>query len=93
MLQGVLIMIIPHAKPGSSIRNKTGNWKVMQPVLDKSKCIKCALCQFYCPEVCISGMESGVKDFPKFDNEYCKGCGICANVCPKAAINMEKEGK
>ena len=43
-------MIIPHAKPGTSISNKTGEWKAFRPIIDESKCIKCGICQKMCPE-------------------------------------------
>lgn len=86
-------MLIPHSKPGTSLKNKTGGWKVTKPVLIKEKCIKCTFCQFYCPENCISGTEKNPKEFPKFNYDYCKGCGICAQVCPKKAIKMVKEEK
>jgi len=70
--------------PGSFVENKTGSWATFQPKIDKTKCINCEFCWFYCPEGCISRSPEGLK----VDKEYCKGCGICANECPKKAIEM-----
>ena len=36
-------------EPGSSVRNKTGGWRMMRPVIDKSKCIGCGKCWTFCP--------------------------------------------
>ena len=76
-------------KPGSSIKNKTGGWRSMKPVIDQKKCIKCGKCWVNCPAGSID------KKSGKFVINYdmCKGCGICAKVCPVKAIHMEKEEK
>jgi len=74
---------------GSSIRYKTGNWRALKPTLDSSKCIKCLLCWFYCPEPAIIRRED---DSVEIDYNYCKGCGICAHECPVKAITMVEEG-
>jgi pyruvate ferredoxin oxidoreductase delta subunit len=74
------------SEPGSTLRNKTGSWRTLHPVIDYKKCIKCGLCWTFCPDAAIS------KDF-KINYDYCKGCGICASVCPVKAIVMEKEKK
>lgn len=73
-------------EPGSTIKNKTGSWRTLRPVIDKSKCRKCGMCWMYCPDGAID---------EKFDvnYDYCKGCGICTNTCPFNAIKMEKEEK
>ena len=65
---------------------KTGNWRAIRPVVDESKCIKCGLCETYCPDGCVE-LDEGVS----FDLEYCKGCGICAEECPREAISMVRE--
>jgi len=65
--------------------NKTGCWRALTPVIDYKKCINCALCWKYCPEICID-LDKDNK--PKIILEYCKGCGICAYECPKKAIEM-----
>jgi pyruvate ferredoxin oxidoreductase delta subunit len=53
------------------------------------KCIKCGLCQIYCPEGTVLLRED---EEVVFDYRYCKGCGVCANECPVNAIGMEREG-
>lgn len=72
---------------------KTGDWRFMQPVVDKEKCIGCQTCVPVCPEASIV-MEK-YAEFPKekaeIDLEYCKGCGVCAAVCPVKAITMKKQ--
>lgn len=76
--------------PGNASNLRTGDWRSMKPVLDEEKCIKCGLCEVYCPEFCISEDAEG---FFKPDFYYCKGCGICAYECPKDAISMVMEEK
>jgi 2-oxoacid:acceptor oxidoreductase delta subunit (pyruvate/2-ketoisovalerate family) len=73
-------------EPGSTVKNKTGGWRIMVPIRDAKKCTKCGFCWMYCPEGCID------KEFVA-DLDYCKGCGICAKECPFGAIKMEKEKK
>ena len=69
---------------GSSVKNRTGNWRSKKPVVDASKCIGCGQCAAFCPEPCI-----GIKDKKSvIDYDYCKGCGICASVCPLKCISM-----
>ncbi len=70
---------------GNAAQLKTGDWKTLHPVTDQEKCIKCGMCQVYCPEFCIHEDSEG---FYPADLYYCKGCGICANECPKKAISM-----
>lgn len=80
-------MKLPISKPSTAAANKTGDWKTFKPVVDPEKCIKCGICQRFCPEG-IMGKE-GTLSTPDLD--YCKGCGICANECPKKAITMVEE--
>jgi 2-oxoacid:acceptor oxidoreductase delta subunit (pyruvate/2-ketoisovalerate family) len=77
------------AEAGNSVLYKTGGWRALKPVLDQSKCIRCLLCWFYCPEPAIKRRED---DSVEIDYDYCKGCGICANECPAKAIAMVEEG-
>jgi len=78
----------PAGKMGmaSMVENKTGSWKVFQPIYDKEKCTMCLVCWWACPEGCIYRTDDKIS----FDMEYCKGCGICANECPADAIEMER---
>ncbi len=87
-----------HNLPGGSLKNKTGEWRTFRPVVDKSRCINCAVCESYCPEGCILQLDSAKTKIPSLkgkyyeaDLDYCKGCGICAEVCPVKCISMEKE--
>ncbi|MEF2146014.1 MAG: 4Fe-4S binding protein [Desulfovibrionaceae bacterium] len=76
--------------PGNASKLKTGDWRTLIPVLSEEECIKCGMCEIYCPEFCIAVRED---EFYRPDFDYCKGCGICANICPKDAIRMVIEEK
>ncbi|NOZ58631.1 MAG: 4Fe-4S dicluster domain-containing protein [Euryarchaeota archaeon] len=78
------------SEPGSTVRNRTGGWRVFRPVFDMKECIDCGNCWIFCPESCVSRSEEGEYSA---DLDYCKGCGICANECPTEAIKMELEEK
>jgi len=69
----------------SSKEYKTGDWGVAHPKIDHSKCTKCTLCHFFCPEGAIKVREDG---YTEVDYNYCKGCGICASECPVKCIEM-----
>jgi 2-oxoisovalerate ferredoxin oxidoreductase delta subunit len=71
-----------------STMNLTGLWRVVKPVVDKSKCKKCTICWKYCPDAAIKL----VGGEPVIDLMYCKGCGICSFECPAKCIVMVKEG-
>ena len=75
-------------EPGSAGILRTGDWRSRRPIYDFTKCIKCALCQIYCPEGCINQNADGTY---QADLYYCKGCGICAKECPKKVITMIEE--
>lgn len=66
---------------------RTGEWRLLRPVFDSEKCIKCGMCAIYCPTGCVKVIDNVY--IP--DYEYCKGCGICGNECPVYAIKMNKE--
>jgi phenylglyoxylate dehydrogenase delta subunit len=64
-----------------------GDWRSLRPVLDRDKCVKCAVCWLYCPVQC-------VVERPRWFHinlATCKGCGICAQECPQRAIAMVEE--
>lgn len=48
--------------PCSTQITKTGAWRTFIPVVDHSRCIKCSLCEIYCPEGCIHQVRSGDLD-------------------------------
>jgi pyruvate ferredoxin oxidoreductase delta subunit len=75
-------------KPGSARAYKTGDWRSRKPTYDFSKCIKCAICQTFCPDGCISPNKAG---YYEADMYYCKGCGICSIECPTKVITMVEE--
>ncbi len=73
-----------------SKKNITGDWRYYKPVVN-SKCIKCGICELYCPDSCI--LMDDAEDVIQIDYDYCKGCGICSKECPQKAIVMEQERK
>ncbi|MCM8785542.1 MAG: 4Fe-4S binding protein [Candidatus Omnitrophica bacterium] len=75
---------------GSSLKFKTGNWRIKRPVHIPEKCINCFICWISCPDdAIIVDPEKG--KWSNFNYDYCKGCGICAYECPKKAIEMKEE--
>ena len=75
-------------EPGNAAQYKTGDWRSQRTSYDFTKCIKCGLCQIYCPEGCIGQNDEG---FFEANVYYCKGCGICARECPTRVITMVEE--
>ena len=75
-------------EPGSTREYRTGDWRSQKPTYDFKKCIKCGLCQIYCPEGCIQQNADGYFEANMF---WCKGCGICAKECPTGVISMVDE--
>lgn len=82
-------MKVPFSKPGTITVVKTGEWRSSKPQVDEPKCIKCAICQGFCPE----GIMGTPGKVPEIDYDYCKGCGLCANECPVKCIKMVVEEK
>jgi len=75
-------------EPGSASQYQTGDWRSQRPIFDHSKCIKCGLCQLFCPEGCI---EQDAEGYFEANLAYCKGCGICPRECWPQAITMVNE--
>ena len=75
-------------EPGSSREYRTGDWRSLKPTYDFKKCIKCGVCQIYCPEGCIKQNAEGYFQANLF---WCKGCGICSKECPTRVITMVNE--
>ncbi len=80
-------------EPGKSREFKTGNWRVLRPVVNLDKCTHCMLCWLYCPDMAIeiTVNEKGKPQMLGFNYDYCKGCGLCADVCPVHVIDMKPE--
>jgi 2-oxoacid:acceptor oxidoreductase delta subunit (pyruvate/2-ketoisovalerate family) len=79
------------ARPNTSLKNKTGPWRVSRPITDYNICIGCSLCAKICPEGCIAMINkpgTAAKKQPVTDYDYCKGCALCAHECPVKAIKM-----
>lgn len=76
-------------KAGNTRENKTGDWRSLKPVVDKSKCTGCGICWRYCPDGCIPIVNKKAE----VDYYYCKGCLICMEVCPVKAISSAIEKK
>ena len=74
--------------PGNASRYKTGDWRSMQPAVDKKKCIRCGICYLFCPDMAVHKTDDG---FFEADLYYCKGCGICARECFTGCIRMVPE--
>ncbi len=101
--EGVIVMTKPREDRFTYARSvlckgeagKTGEWRSLRPVIDRSKCTPCKtgrpscfICWLYCPEGVVK------RSIPvEIDLDYCKGCGICAEECPSHAIEMVEEGK
>ncbi|MCC6030321.1 MAG: 4Fe-4S binding protein [Desulfurococcales archaeon] len=84
--------------PPTSLTNKTGSWRVIRPVIDQDRCIRCRICWAYCPDAAILELdqpyEAGEKKYSityVVNYDYCKGCGVCAAECPVKAIKMIPE--
>jgi len=75
-------------EPGSARQYQTGGWRSQRPTYDFNKCIKCGICQMFCPEGCVEQNEEGCFEANLY---YCKGCGICARECWPKVITMVGE--
>ncbi len=75
-------------EPGNTREYKTGDWRSQVTTYNFNRCIKCGMCQLFCPEGCI---EQNVDGYFEANLFWCKGCGICARECPTAVITMIEE--
>ena len=75
-------------EPGSTRKYKTGDWRSQRPIYNFKRCIKCGVCQLFCPEGCI---EQNADGYFEADLFYCKGCGICVRECLTGVITMVEE--
>jgi len=46
-------------RPGSTAVTKTGAWRTFVPEVEHKNCIKCCLCEIYCPEGSIHQVSTG----------------------------------
>ncbi len=73
----------------TSVKVKTGLWRVARPVIDDARCHRCWwICSTFCPDNAIAVAEDGR---PEVDYDHCKGCMICAAQCPAHAISVIPE--
>ncbi len=94
------MVIVPVAYLPTSSK-ELSSWRTSRPVIDYSKCTRCAICWKFCPDVAIdlspdpslSAPNDRFKalEAPRIDYDHCKGCGICAEECPFDAIAMVEE--
>jgi len=77
-------------EPGNTAEYRTGDWRSQAPTYGFDKCIKCGLCQMFCPEGCI---EQNAEGYFVANMFWCKGCGICARECPTGVIMMVEESE
>jgi len=77
-------------EPGNASQYQTGTWRSQRPTYDFTRCIKCGMCQLFCPEGCVEQNEDGYFEANLY---YCKGCGICARECWTRVITMVEEGE
>lgn len=64
------------------------NFITRRPVLDKSKCIKCGVCERHCPQ---DPKAIYLKDdkYPKYNYKDCIRCFCCQELCPQKAIKAK----
>ena len=75
-------------EPGNAREYRTGDWRSQKPTYNFTRCIKCGVCQLYCPEGCVEQNADGHFEANMF---WCKGCGICSVECPTGVITMVNE--
>lgn len=67
-------------------KEKETEVKVIFPVIDEEKCVKCGECSKACQFNALAQTKSELLLFPKL----CHGCGVCELVCEYNAIHFEK---
>jgi len=73
----------------TSVKVRTGLWRVMRPVIDYDHCNGYAwICGSFCPD---SAINVGADGNPVIDYDHCKGCLICVAQCPPHAIHAVSE--
>jgi pyruvate ferredoxin oxidoreductase gamma subunit len=67
---------------------KTGDWRVMRPVIHLDRCTGCSICFAGCPDGAIAW---SAENLPQVDYSVCKGCMLCAEECPLHVIESVRE--
>ena len=86
-------------EPGNSVNRLTGDWRILRPVINQDKCIRCMICWVYCPDSVIHVIDKPYTTSKgrrydvtlEIDYGHCKGCGICVEECPVDAIDFVEE--
>jgi len=73
---------------GNARLNLTGSWRSIRPVWNHERCVRCGVCDMFCPDAAIRADEAG---YFSANLDYCKGCGICSRECVTGAIEMVQE--
>ena len=58
------------------------------PLLDETRCSRCADCVAVCPTNCLT-MQEAVPFLVRPTD--CVSCGLCVLVCPSAALSLASE--
>ncbi len=61
----------------------------LNPVIDKSLCVGCGLCEINCPYGAIRLIQTEEGRKAEVTAVACKGCGVCGASCPEKAITMK----
>ncbi|MFQ5651209.1 MAG: 2-oxoacid:acceptor oxidoreductase family protein [bacterium] len=80
--------------PGNTVWNDLSTSRTgWIPVLDRDKCVHCAMCDMVCPDFCLvwSDGDSGDPRLQGVDYRYCKACFRCVETCPSKALTREIE--
>lgn len=62
---------------------------LVNPKIDKEKCVSCGKCVKICSESEYNALSMCEKEI-KLDKDKCQGCSLCSIACPQSAISMEK---
>lgn len=58
--------------------------------VETKNCYGCRLCEYVCPNNCISIVRKDLKYYKKIDKTKCIDCGRCFRVCTCENVNKEK---
>lgn len=59
----------------------------MSFIIDQSRCVKCAYCEFLCPFNAIVHTVENRTDIFTIDETVCRSCGLCAAYCTNLCIS------